>query len=149
MCWLWWQQNVMIHVHPVNHRSHGGDCRTPSHPCCRVRSESGCSHSIDKALLLDATSTDALRLISLIHLDIPARLKQIHCICNVFPGVQIWTTKLPISRSDLFVMLDEKPEKKRTCTQIFCSVVLRIYVLHKFIGRFRHPCRNCHQRLRV
>lgn len=80
-----WQENALTHIHPVNHRLHGNRT-TPSLLCCSVRSESGCTHSIDKGLLLDAPSIDTPQLISLIHLDKLAELQQIHCNRNMFPG---------------------------------------------------------------
>lgn len=94
---------MTIHVHPVNHRVRG-ERKTPSLLCRPVRSESGCSHSIDKASLLDATSTDTLQLISLIHLDVLAQLKQTHCRPNATWGDHTSTGRVIIKRVNVFSM---------------------------------------------
>lgn len=121
----------MIHIHPVNHRSHG-NCTTPSLLCCSVRSESGCSHSIDKALLLDATSIDTPQLISLIHLVILAELQQIHYDANMFPGVQTSTLGY-LRRSHLYMSCHYEASQAilhgQTSPGILKNVPLRVFII--------------------
>lgn len=76
----------MIHVYPVNHRTHVDVGRRHSFVALPgLKTDAVISKT--KLCELDATSTDTLQLISLIHFDILVQLKQIHCICSMFPGV--------------------------------------------------------------